>query len=422
MISSGMSALARCTCSAWGRILSSAKRWNVSRTSSKSASRWRGPWSAARRGQHRGVAVARRGRPPPARPSRARRPRAHSRPATRPARSATTSATNAHGRCGASSRPGRRSRAWPGRRRTAGGGVGQVVGHDLVGVDAAAAAHRRRRPGRPRDWASADRVGGAGEVRGGGRRTGATLRLARAVASRTPRERRSGARPTTVTSGGRTTGSSPGSTPVSDSQVGGDGPGPDAGGRLGPGVDDLEPGVADERGRSAPTSGWRASGMDSGAPPMRPAEVIGSCATTQPPGRTAAAMRPSTTAGSTTCRSRKRQKARSTGSGRSEVLAGLGDGEHLAVRRRGPRHLVAGARVAVDGVDPPVVADHLGQGHRDVAPAGAHVDAAPARAEAQTLEGGGERPPVDVVAQTVTRSRHEPIDAAESSRHVARAG
>ena len=56
--------------------------------------------------------------------------------------------------------------------------------------------------------------------------------------------------------------------------------------------------------------------MVNGWPSMRPAEVIGSWATTHPPGRTAPAMRASTTAGSTTCRSRNRQKARSTGSGR----------------------------------------------------------------------------------------------------------
>ena len=52
-------------------------------------------------------------------------------------------------------------------------------------------------------------------------------------------------------------------------------------------------------------------------PAIRPAEVIGSWATTQPPGRTAVAMRCKTTAGSTTWSSRKRQKARSTGSGSS---------------------------------------------------------------------------------------------------------
>ena len=63
-------------------------------------------------------------------------------------------------------------------------------------------------------------------------------------------------------------------------------------------------------------SGWRASGIEKGRPAIRPAEVIGSWATTQPPGRTAAAMRRSTTAGSTTWRSRNRQNARSTGSGR----------------------------------------------------------------------------------------------------------
>ncbi len=60
MISSGMSVLARWMCSARGRICSSAKRWKVSRTSSKSASRWRSPcWSAneARKAGSRKVAT-----------------------------------------------------------------------------------------------------------------------------------------------------------------------------------------------------------------------------------------------------------------------------------------------------------------------------------------------------------------------------
>ena len=47
MISSGMSVLARWMCSARGRICSSANRWKVSRTSSKSASRCRSPGSSA---------------------------------------------------------------------------------------------------------------------------------------------------------------------------------------------------------------------------------------------------------------------------------------------------------------------------------------------------------------------------------------
>ena len=53
MMSSGTSPFVRCTCSATGRILSSAKRRNVSATSSKSAPRWVGPvpcfahWSAS---------------------------------------------------------------------------------------------------------------------------------------------------------------------------------------------------------------------------------------------------------------------------------------------------------------------------------------------------------------------------------------
>ncbi len=47
MISSGMSVLARWMCSARGRICSSANRWKVSRTNSKSASRWRSPGTSA---------------------------------------------------------------------------------------------------------------------------------------------------------------------------------------------------------------------------------------------------------------------------------------------------------------------------------------------------------------------------------------
>ena len=54
-----MSALVRCTCSATGRILSSAKRWNVSAASSNSSGRWRGP--GARRRQRRGERLEERG-------------------------------------------------------------------------------------------------------------------------------------------------------------------------------------------------------------------------------------------------------------------------------------------------------------------------------------------------------------------------
>ena len=48
MISSGTSAFVRCTCSATGRILSSAKRRNVSATSSKSSDRWLGSGAVLR--------------------------------------------------------------------------------------------------------------------------------------------------------------------------------------------------------------------------------------------------------------------------------------------------------------------------------------------------------------------------------------
>ena len=94
--------------------------------------------------------------------------------------------------------------------------------------------------------------------------------------------------------------------------------------------------------------------------------------------------------------------------GQQEVLAGLGDGEHLAEGggRRGD--LVAGARVAVDRVHAAVVADDLGQGHRHVPTTGAHVDAAPSGADAESLECSGQRPPVDVVTQTAELGRTAP--------------
>src|SRR5206468_11046898 len=82
-----------------------------------------------------------------------------------------------------------------------------------------------------------------------------------------------------------------------------------------------------------------------------------------------------------------------------QVLARLGDGHHLGVRGRGPRHLVTSRRVAVDGVDAAVPADDFCQGDADVAAAGAHVDALPSLAQSQPVESRGERTPVDVVAQ-----------------------
>ena len=42
---------------------------------------------------------------------------------------------------------------------------------------------------------------------------------------------------------------------------------------------------------------------------------------------------------------------------------------------------------------------HLGQGHGDVAPAGAHVDAPPPLPQPEAIEGRHQRPAVDVVAE-----------------------
>ena len=111
----------------------------------------------------------------------------------------------------------------PGRGHR-GGGVGHVVGDDLVGVDPAAPADggaglvdqflgQVDRPAAPASAAVSGVVIGA--------RPYWLPRAALPCSRPRPRVRRVGAqarRPITVTSGGRTTGSSPGSTPVSDSR------------------------------------------------------------------------------------------------------------------------------------------------------------------------------------------------------------
>ena len=85
--------------------------------------------------------------------------------------------------------------------------------------------------------------------------------------------------------------------------------------------------------------------------------------------------------------------------GKLQVLAGLCDGQHLAVGRGRLRHLITCHRVAVHRVDPTVAAHDLGQRHRHVTAAGTHVDAGPPGPDAQAVEGGGQRPSVHVVPQ-----------------------
>ena len=85
------------------------------------------------------------------------------------------------------------------------GDMGEVVGHDLVDVGAAAVGHGSGGPGDHRRR-HVQRGGGVVEIGYGARR--------RARAHDEPPE--AGTRPSTVTSGGSTTGSSPGSTSVSE--------------------------------------------------------------------------------------------------------------------------------------------------------------------------------------------------------------
>ena len=134
---------------------------------------------------------------------------------------------------------------------------------------------------------------------------------------------------------------------------------------------------------------------------MRPAEVIGSWATTHDPGLDHGGHAPDHHGGVVDVEQQEAAEGQVDLFGQDQVLARLGQGDHLGVGGRRARHLVAGQGVAVHGVDPSLAPDHFGQGHRDVPASGAHVEAAPARAQAEPVQGGGQRPAVDVVAQTL---------------------
>ena len=280
----------------------------------------------------------------------------------RAARSARASATKAQAMCASSVPVAPYSRA-ASRGAHAGGDMGEVVGDDLVGVGATGVCqpprrsrhHRRgqrdRRRGRARDRAAGDPVEALGVI-GHRRELG--------DASEHGHER------------GEHDGVVAGIDVGQRAQVLGHRPGPDAGGRFRPGVDDVEPGVADEsraagpRCRDAARRAWTTPRH-----PTRPAEVIGSWATTHPPGRTAWRMRRSTTAGSTTCMRRKRQNARSTASGRSRSSPAWVTASTWLNAAAADGDVVPGAWIAVDGVDASFVAHDLGERHRHVPAAGA---------------------------------------------------
>ena len=90
-------------------------------------------------------------------------------------------------------------------------------------------------------------------------------------------------------------------------------------------------------GSRAPMSGWRAEGIENGSPSIRPAEVIGSWATTQPPGRTARGHPGQHHGRIDHVQEQEPAEGQVDRLGQPEVLAGLGDGQHLAVGRRAPR-------------------------------------------------------------------------------------
>jgi hypothetical protein len=86
--------------------------------------------------------------------------------------------------------------------------------------------------------------------------------------------------------------------------------------------------------------------------------------------------------------------------GQAKIFSCLRDGKYLAVSSGSLGNLVAGERVAIHCIDTPFVADDLGEGHRHVTSACAHVDTGPTRADAQPIEGSGQWPAVDIVTQS----------------------
>src|ERR1019366_5808813 len=143
-------------------------------------------------------------------------------------------------------------------------------------------------------------------------------------------------RPTTVTSGGSTIGSSPGSTPVRDSRYSLTGPGPTPAGAPACRRDRLlrdHPPVGFDRVGHAPEDDGRVEHVEQQEPAEGEVDRLG----------------------------------------QHEVLAGLGDRDDLAWRGGGPGHLVTGERVGVDRIDPARVPDHLSQCDRDVPAAHSQV-------------------------------------------------
>ena len=141
MISSGMSALARWMCSAWGRI--SLLGEAVEGLAHQLEVRIEVPRAldAGQAGQAVRVAVGGHEVRQPAQSSPVPAPHGRSRPTTLPARSATTSATKAQAMARLVVAPLRRRRASARAVRHGRGGMGEVVGDDLV-------RRRRRRSSR----------------------------------------------------------------------------------------------------------------------------------------------------------------------------------------------------------------------------------------------------------------------------------
>ena len=121
------------------------------------------------------------------------------------------------------------------------------------------------------------------------------------------------------------------------------GPGPTPAGASAQASTMVSPRRGPARGAARRRPDGGASGIESGLPSTRPADVIGSWATTQPPGRTASPMRRSTTSGVDDVEQEEAAEREVDRLRQEQVLARLGDRDHLGVGRGRSGHLVARA-------------------------------------------------------------------------------
>ena len=83
----------------------------------------------------------------------------------------------------------------------------------------------------------------------------------------------------------------------------------------------------------------------------------------------------------------------------------MGEGEHLGEFSGRIGDGIPGSGIDVDGIDPPIPTDDPTECDRHIAEPGSDIDAGPAGPDSKAVQGGGKRPPIDVVAQVTHVSK-----------------